>query len=319
MKQIRTVLGDVDTSSIGIMFAHEHLLMTGDWAVTNNPDWLLNSESHALEELAPAIKAGLSAIVEMTPLGFGRSPDGLRRISKATGLHIIAATGFHKPVYYSDAHWMHHYTDEQIVELLVGEIEDGMDDWGLVGPYQRRSEARAGVIKIATDYHAFGKGVERLVACVARAALRTGAPIATHNDKGTMGHELLDEFQKHGIEPGRVVLGHIDHNPDAGLLTELASRGAYLALDMPGRIKYAPDSQSIQLFANLVESGSADRLLLGMDLARRSYWRSLGGGPGLGWLLDRYVPRLHQMGLTEQTKQALTANAHSAFAFRGKS
>jgi phosphotriesterase-related protein len=134
-----------------------------------------------------------------------------------------------------------------------------------------------------------------------------------------MGHELLDELQKHGIEPERVVLGHIDHNPDVGLLTELASRGAYLALDMPGRIKYAPDSQSIQLFANLVESGSADRLLLGMDLARRSYWRSLGGGPGLGWLLDRYVPRLHQMGLTEQTKQALTANAHSAFALRGKS
>jgi predicted metal-dependent phosphotriesterase family hydrolase len=319
VKQIRTVLGDVDTSSVGIMFAHEHLLMTGDWAVMKEPDWLLNSEDRALEELAPAMKAGLSAMVEMTPLGFGRSPDGLRRISQATGLHIVAATGFHKAVYYSDAHWIHRYTEDQIVQLLVDEIEGGLDEHGLVGPYRQFSEARAGVIKIGTAYHAFGVGVQRLVACVARAALQTGAPIATHNDKGTMGHELLDEFEKHGVEPRRVVLGHVDHNPDAMLLSELASRGAYLALDMPGRIKYAPDSLSVQLFADLVATGCTDRLLLGMDLARRSYWKSLGGGPGLGWLLDRYVPRLRQMGLTEQAEQALTVNAHSAFALRGKS
>ncbi len=317
MKQIRTVLGDVDTSSLGVMFAHEHLLMTGDWAVMNEPDWRLDSEDKAVKELEPALTAGLTAIVEMTPLGFGRSPSGLRRIAELTGLHIVAATGFHKSVYYSDAHWIHSYTDDQIVQLLVDEITDGMDEHGLVGPYRRISEARAGVIKISTGYHSFGTNVRRLVACVARAAIQTGAPIATHSDKGTMGHELLDEFEQYGIRPERVVLGHMDHNPDAGLLIELAARGAYLALDMPGRIKYAPDSQSAAIFADLVAADATDRLLLGTDLARRSYWTTFDGGPGLGWLLTRFLPRLEQLGLAEQAGRALTVNAHTAFAMQG--
>lgn len=316
MTTVRTVLGDVEVSSLGVMFSHEHLLMTGDWAVMREPDWRLNSEQKAIEELEPAIAQGLSAIVEMTPLGFGRSAEGLRRISKTTGVHIIAATGFHKSIYYSDAHWIHRYTEKQITQLLVDEIQEGVDEYGLVGPYRSLSDAKAGVIKISTGYHAFGNGIERLLACVASAALETGVSVATHNDHGTMGHEILNEIEKHGLPLNRVILGHIDHNADTELLSELASRGAYLALDMPGRIKYAPDSNTVELFCDLVAAGVSDRLLLGTDLARRSYWKSLGGGPGLGYLMDRFVPRLVKNGFGEQASQALTINAHNAFSLR---
>ncbi|WP_390624065.1 phosphotriesterase family protein [Fodinicola feengrottensis] len=51
--------------------------------------------------------------------------------------------------------------------------------------------------------------------------------------------------------------------PTRGLLAELAARGAYLAFDRPGRIKYAPDSDSVALLVAVAERGGADRLLLG--------------------------------------------------------
>ena len=53
-----------------------------------------------------------------------------------------------------------------------------------------------------------------------------------------------------------------------------------------------------------------------MDLARRSYWPSLGGGPGLTYLLERFVPRLEAAGLGEVAKAALTGNPRAAFALR---
>ncbi|GAA3222271.1 phosphotriesterase family protein [Nonomuraea helvata] len=310
----RTVLGDVE--EIGVTYAHEHLFMTGDWPVRNEPDYRLDSLDAAVTEVAAAQRLGLSAVVEMTPLGFGRSPSLMKALAERTGLHVIAVTGFHKSTYYSDAHWLHRYSPDEITELLVAEIELGMDEYGLVGPLVRRSSARAGAIKIATAYHAFGRGVERLVAAVAAAAVRTGVPVVTHCDKGTMGHELLDALSACGVAADRVVLGHIDHNPDAGYLTSLAERGAYLAFDRPGRIKYGPDSDIVALVAELAGRGLGHRLLFGMDLARRSYWPGLGGGPGLTYLLERFVPRLEAAGLGETAKSALTANPHAAFALR---
>lgn len=304
---VRTVLGDVE--ELGVTYAHEHLFMTGDWAVRNEPDYRLDSLEAAVEEVAAAQRLGLSAVVEMTPLGFGRSPRLMRALSERTGLHVVAVTGFHKSTYYSDAHWLHHYAGEEITELLVAEIEEGMDELGLVGPIVRRSPARAGAIKLAAGYHRLPS--DRLVSAVAEAARRTGAPVVTHCDKGTMGHELLDV-----LDVERVVLGHIDHNPDPGYLASLAERGAYLAFDRPGRTKYGPDSDIVALVEELAGRGLGDRLLFGMDLARRSYWPSLGGGPGLPYLLERFVPRLEAAGLGEVAKAALTRNALAAFALR---
>jgi phosphotriesterase-related protein len=313
---VRTVTGDADADGLGVTFAHEHLFMTGGWPVMKEPDYRLDSLDRAVEEVIPARELGLAAMVEMTPLGFGRDPEAMRKLSLRTGVRLIACTGFHKSGYYDDLHWLHQYDVDTIADLLVGEISEGMDVHGLSGPVIRRSTARAGVIKIATEYHRYGRGVRRLVPAVAAASLRTGAPIATHCDKGTMAEDLLDAFASEGISAGSVVLGHIDHNPDPIRLAELAARGAFLCFDMPGRAKYGPDSQIVDLLASVAAAGCAGQVLLGSDLARRSYWRSLGGGPGLTYLLDRFVPRLEAAGLSDLATAALGENARRAFSFR---
>jgi phosphotriesterase-related protein len=52
-----------------------------------------------------------------------------------------------------------------------------------------------------------------------------------------------------------------------------------------------------------------------MDLARRSYFPSYGGGPGLGYLLQTFVPRLRAEGLGETVQLIFVDNPARAFAF----
>lgn len=313
---IRTVLGDISPADLGVTMSHEHVLMTGGWPIRHEPDWRLDSVDLAVEELDAFTSQGGNALVEMTPLGFGRDAEGLAEISRRTGLHIIACTGFHKQTYYADTHWHHRYPVQTIADLLIDEIEIGLDRHALDGPIVERAPHRAGVLKLATEYHSAGAEFERLVQAAGIVHRRTGVPLATHTDKGTMGHEQLDLLEDAGIPPDAVVLGHIDHNPDPGYLAELATRGAYLEFDLPGRTKYHPDSTSIALIHHLADEGLTDRILLGQDLARRSYWTTLGGGPGFGYLLARFVPRLREEGLGPAADAALIHNPARAFALR---
>lgn len=312
---IRTVLGDIDPGQLGVTFCHEHLLMTGGWPVMNEPDYRLDSIPAAISEVTDARIAGLSALVEMTPNGFGRSADGLVAISQETGVSIVAASGLHKVNYYADNHWVHHYSVDEIAQLLVDEVQVGMDRNNLEGPLIKRSSAKAGVVKVATLYQRPGRSVARFVEAVGVAHATTGVPISTHNDKGTLGHQTLDLLAAAGVSPQHVMLGHIDHNPDPVYLAELCARGAYLIFDRPGRIKYAPDSDSVSLFAALVERGHSDRLLLGSDLARRSYWPAFNGGPGLDYLLTTFLPRLRAEGLEDDARAALVDNPAHALSF----
>ena len=70
------------------------------------------------------------------------------------------------------------------------------------------------------------------------------------------------------------------------------ARGVSLVYDTIGRIKYRPDSVLLDLIGGMVAAGHGARLLVGLDLGRRDYYRAFGGGPGLRLLMTSFVPRL---------------------------
>src|SRR5512133_3850488 len=95
--KIRTVLGDIPPSELGVTTCHEHLL----WAVPEpyadeDPDLGFDSIPAAVAELRHFKTAGGGALVEMTTAEIGRCPTELQQISKAAGVHVISATGHHK-------------------------------------------------------------------------------------------------------------------------------------------------------------------------------------------------------------------------------
>src|SRR5699024_11614111 len=102
---LRTVLGDIDVRQIGQVLPHEHLLCDF-FRVTQDRNHIFNNPEFAIHELMK-MKKDLStkpdqapAIVEMTLPDLGRDPEGLLRITKATGIHVVMGTGGYLEPYY---------------------------------------------------------------------------------------------------------------------------------------------------------------------------------------------------------------------------
>ena len=313
---IRTVMGDIEPAALGVTNAHEHVLIRGGLILLKEPDFRLDDVEKAKEEVADFHRFGGQALVDTAPIGIGRDPEGLKAVAEATGVHIVAATGFHKTKYYLDSHWRFHYSAEEIAALFIAEIEEGIEINSYGGPLIRRSTARAGIIKVASDYQLIDRATKLAFEAAGRAHSQTGAPVLTHTEMGTMALEQLRMLESFGVSPDHVVLSHMDRNPDPYIHREVAQTGAFLEYDGPGRVKYAPESALISLMRNVFEANLGGKILLGGDTARRSYWKAYGGGPGIAYTLERFVPRLRSEGFAErEIQQILVDNPARAFAF----
>jgi 5-phospho-D-xylono-1,4-lactonase len=308
--QVMTVTGPMPASALGVVNAHEHLFLR----TPALPGQEFDDLERSTEEVRVAKAAGIDAVVEMTPIGCGRRPDLMRALSEATGVPVIAATGYHRDAHYPEGHWVHGASVEHLAERIERDLVEGMHPSDWTDPGASLDGARAGAIKAGASYQRISASEQRRLAAAAMASLRTGAAILVHAEVGTCGHEIVDLLEEAGVSAGRVILSHMDRNPDAELHAELAGRGAWLEYDTVGRIKYRPDSALLDLIAQLVRAGHGGRIMLGMDLGRRDYLRAYGGGPGMAYLVETFVPRLRRRVGDAATDAILAANPATAFA-----
>jgi predicted metal-dependent phosphotriesterase family hydrolase len=304
-----TVRGPVPSSSLGVTNAHEHLFLRSPALAGQE----LTDLDRAIAEVTDAASHGLRAIVEMTPIGLGRRPDHLRALSEATGVQVVATTGYHRDAHYPDGHWVADASVELLAERIVADLTVGMhpSDWTDDAP---PDAARAGAIKAGASYHVITPAERRRLEAAAVGSRRNGAAILVHTEVGTCGHEVVDLLTAAGVATDRIILAHMDRNPDAELHAEIAGRGVTLEYDTVGRMKYHPDSTLLDLIGQMVDAGYGDRLMLGCDLGRRDYFRSHGGGPGMAYLLTTFVPRLRRRIGDRATDAILVANPARVYA-----
>ncbi len=312
----RTVLGDIDSATLGVVNAHEHLAIGGGLITVQHPDYRLNDVSKAVEEIRDFVSAGGSTIVDCTPCGIGREPETLIQVAQSTGVHIIGASGVHKESYYLDSHWRFHYSVEQIADLWRSEVQVGMELSANEGPIVRRSAARAGIVKVGSDYQKIHPATVKAFEAAALVHQQTGVPILTHSEMGTMMMEQVELLSALGVAPEHVVISHGDRNPDWFVHRDVAQTGAFIEYDCPGRVKYFPESTIIDLIRKMFDLSCGGNILLGGDNARRSYWKAYGGGPGVAYLLRSFIPRLKREGFHDEQIQSLfEKNPAAAFSF----
>jgi 5-phospho-D-xylono-1,4-lactonase len=288
MSVVRTVLGDIPGEELGTCWAHEHLVIDGGVAKLVNPEISLQRVEDAVAELAPCVAAGLRAVVDAMPADAGRNVAKLAPISRRAGVHVIAATGLHHARFYGERHWGELLEPEELAELFVADVTDGIDAHDYNGPVVRRTPHRAGVVKVAGSLDGPSPRDRRIFEAAALAVARTGTALLTHCEVGTGGVAQLELLEELGVPLHRVILSHTDKVPDRGYHRELLSAGAWLVYDQGLR---SPDTTA-RLVGWMVEDGHQGRLLLGTDGARRSLWSVLGGSPGLAALATGLGRRL---------------------------
>jgi predicted metal-dependent phosphotriesterase family hydrolase len=95
---VTTVLGNIDARSLGRTNYHEHLFQV--------TPLLPGDEEASRQEAALLRESGFDAMIDATPTGLGRNPVALARISRATGIHVVATTGGHREAHYAPGHWL---------------------------------------------------------------------------------------------------------------------------------------------------------------------------------------------------------------------
>ncbi|MGW5614108.1 phosphotriesterase family protein [Streptomyces sp. NPDC003877] len=298
MSAVRTVLGDVAPGELGVCDAHDHLF----FGSPRLPGQELRSVAAARAELAGFREQGGGAVVQWTPYGLGRRAADLPPLSRETGVHVVAATGLHQAAHYDEDALAR--LRGRLADVFVGELTDGIGTSGV----------RAGLVKVAGGFHALDAHARWTLAAAAEAHHATGAPIAVHLELGTAALDVLDVLCGDlGVPPHRVVLGHLNRSPDLVTHRLAARSGCYLAFDGPSLAHHATDWRMPEAVRALAEAGFGDRLLLGADTTTAAA-RSVGGGPGMPYLLRRVRPRLvHAVG-EEPVRRILTENAGRAFA-----
>ncbi len=311
--QVVTVAGPLPASALGVTDAHDHLFLRSPALPGEGFDDL----GAAVAEVREAQATGLASIVEMTPIGCGRRPDLMRAVSEATGMPVIAATGYHRDAHYPEGHWVHEASVETLAERIVTDLRDGMHPADWLDVSLSLDPARAGVIKAGASYQRITASEGRRLEAAAIGHRHTGATILVHAEVGTCGHEIVDLLTAHHVPPGSILLAHMDRNPDPELHAEIAARGVTLEYDTIGRIKYRPDSDLLDLIGSVVDAGHLERIVLGLDLGRRDYFRAFGGGPGMRYLMATFVPRLRRRIGEAAVETILVANPARAFALVG--
>jgi len=315
MTFVRTVLGDIEPASMGITYAHEHLVIDPGRAVDLSPDFLLADVDRMTDELRAAAAAGLGTAVDAMPADCGRNPVKLAELSRRTGVHLLASTGLHHEKFYGPSHWSLRASESELTDLFVTDVVDGIDARDYGGPAVLRTEVRAGILKIGGSAGGPSARDLPIFRAAAAAHLTTGVPLHTHCEEGTGAIEQIRLLMGTGVAAAHISLSHVDKVVDRGYHREILSSGAFVVYDQAFRWGDRANG-TLKLLEWATEDGTIDRVMLGMDAARQGYYRAFGGAPGLGYLLDEFSAAMEARGLDGALRRRVFVdNPARAFSF----
>lgn len=359
--KVQTVVGLVDPGELGVTMPHEHLFVdissmfdppteASDrsrayapfslehlgWIrmhyFRHLPNLTLDDEETTASELMLYKAAGGSAIVDVSTPGIGRDPRALARVARATGVHVVMATGFY--VVATHPAEVGSMSEADVAARMIEEIREGAvlasaagagQDWT---PTPVRTGVKAGIIKAAASYPLHPE--ERKVLAGAAAAQRaTGAAITVHCGRHELSAlEILDALRDAGADLTRASMDHLDLRvARTETLLEIAESGCMLEFDLFGtESSYYPlterdmpsDAQRLDVVGDLIARGLTDRLLISQDICTRHRLVRYGGH-GYKHVVEHISMRMRERGWAEaDIEQLLVKNPVRFLTFAGE-
>lgn len=331
--KVMTVNGPVEPGSVGYALMHEHILANFTLPLDKPDRWLqsgrkrpvaatdisflkkklsmdmlgqvmmgkenydnrvLDSEEIAGLEIDEFRRAGGATLVDLTSVGAGRDPEGLRRISQATGVNIVMGAGLFAEPWFPDA--VGDKPIDSLVEQIVRAVTVGAEG----------TDIRSGIIgELGITGTSLSPAEIKVIRAAGRASRLTGAALSLHVSRDSKEHlKILDILERDGVDLGRVVLGGSNHLAgDAALLEKLLRRGVYIQFDgfgRPPRITSQrwTNSEVADAIVKLIRAGHGARILLSQDVSQKADLRAYGG-PGFTFVTNSVLPYLRQEGVTD--------------------
>ena len=239
-------------------------------AATTPPANAVSPVDRITEELTTAKNAGIACIVDAGHPDMGRDIKFVREVAMKSGMPIVASAGFYsQPFYPPEISTM---SEDQIVQALIKQVdEDSSGAFGEIGSWDEIT-----------------KDERKVFRAVGRAHAATNLPIFTHTGiPGKSALEQLDILEDAGVNPNRVVIGHLGNLVDTNVYVHktICRRGAFIGFDRQGS---NGDAQQVPMVMALIEAGFADHLMFSADT-----------GSAFAKTLTVFVPKLKVAGASD--------------------
>jgi phosphotriesterase-related protein len=301
MPEVQTVQGAVDAEELGLVLAHEHVRFRDEAVVAQWPE-RYDEEAEldaALEAVAAAKSKGVETIVDATAMFGGRDVRFMKEVADQTGVRIVACTGIYSYDYLP--HYFENRDVDAMADHFVADIEGGIQGTGI----------KAAFLKCAADEAGVTENVEKIHRAVARASVRTGAPIMAHSMPAVAtGPRQVEIFAEEGVELSRVQIAHCGDTEDLDYIEGLLASGVYVGLDRYGLEMFLPIDKRNAIAAELLRRGHAERLIISQDYCATIDWYPAeakevfeGQGAIRNWsmtlVFDEVVPALRELGVMD--------------------
>ena len=299
-EMIMTVNGPVSAKDLGMVLSHEHILVDFAGAeIASMPDRYNPVEvfNTVLPYLRQIKQLGCKTFFDFTPAYLGREARLLKRLSDATGLHIITNTGYygarggeHLPVYAIDE------SADELAARWIGEFESGIGDTGI----------KPGFVKIGVEAGPLSEIDVKLVRAGARTHLATGLTVATHTGPAEGALEQLTILKEEGVHPSAWIWVHAQAEQDMSRHIEVARQGAWVAFDGIGERHLDRD---VALLKHMKDNELLEHVLLSQDAGWYSVGEENGGGfRDYSYLITGFLPELEKAGFTDEEIELLTVD-----------
>jgi phosphotriesterase-related protein len=301
MAKVETVQGALDADDLGIVLVHEHVRFRDEAVAVEWPGRYDEQAelAAALEAVGAARERGVQTIVDPTAMFGGRDVRFMAQVAERSGVQIVACTGI-----YSYDYLPYYFANRDIdamAEHFIADIEEGIQG----------TDIKAAFLKCAADAAGVTENVEKIHRAVARASLRTGAPIMAHSMPAVAtGPRQVEIFEEEGVDLARVQIAHCGDSEDLDYIEGLLAKGVYVGLDRYGLEMYLPIAKRNAVAAELLRRGHAERLMISQDYCATIDWFPpeaeevfVNAGAIRNWsmtlVFDEVVPALRERGVMD--------------------
>ena len=250
----------------------------------------------AKDQVLGAKSYGIQTIFDPTVMGLDRDVLLMKRISKETGVQIIAATGIYTfnelPTRFSVN------SVDFLADQFIRDAEVGI----------QQTTIKAGFLKCATDVQGVTPGVEKVLRAVARAHLQTGLPIMTHSHPATeTGLRQIEIFEEEQVDLSKVLIGHGGDTDNLNYIERVLSYGVFIGMDRYGISKVLPTEKRNNTVKTLIDKGYVDRMFLSQDYCCTTdmykptqLQKKASPDWSMTYLMHTVLPMLQQQGVSEE-------------------
>ena len=305
---VNTAAGPVAAASLGVTLTHEHVLVDFVGADRVSPSRYDRDAAFAkaLPHLERIYSLGCRTLVEFTPAYLGRDPELLRRLSRASRLHILTNTG-----YYGAANDKflpsHAFTEDpdQLAARWIREAREGIDGTGI----------RPAFMKIGVDAGSLSDVDGKLVRAAARTHRATGLPIYSHTGNGVAALAQVAVLEAERAPLGAFVWVHAQNESDQAVHAQVGRRGAWVSFD-------GVSAQSLERHLGNILAMREARLLDRVLVSQDAGWYHVGEPDGGTYrphdlIFTDFLPALRARGLTAgEITQLMVDNPRAALTGR---